>query len=104
MRLAPKRRELEGRVALVTGAARGIGRATAIRLAASGCHVVVTDREREGVEALARSIEMEQGPGRALALGLDVTDEAGVARAFGAAALAYGGLYTPVSEATLAAR
>jgi rhamnulose-1-phosphate aldolase/alcohol dehydrogenase len=102
MSLAPKPRELEGRVALVTGAARGIGRATAIHLAASGCHVVVTDRERAGVEALARAIEAEQGPGRALALGLDVTDEAGVARAFEAAVLAYGGLDILVSNAGIA--
>jgi rhamnulose-1-phosphate aldolase/alcohol dehydrogenase len=102
MSLAPEPRELEGRVALVTGAARGIGRATALRLAASGCHVVVTDRDCEGAQALARVIEAEQGRGRALGLGLDVTDEAGVARGFEAAVLAYGGVDILVSNAGIA--
>jgi NAD(P)-dependent dehydrogenase (short-subunit alcohol dehydrogenase family) len=102
MSLAPEPRELEGRVALVTGAARGIGRATALRLAASGCHVVVTDRDLEGAQALARVIETEQGPGRGLGLGLDVTDEAGVARGFEAAVLAYGGVDILVSNAGIA--
>ncbi len=102
MSLAPGPRELEGRVALVTGAARGIGRATALRLAASGCHVVVTDRDFEGAQAVARAIEAEQGPGRALGMGLDVTDEAGVARGFEAAVLAYGGVDILVSNAGIA--
>jgi rhamnulose-1-phosphate aldolase/alcohol dehydrogenase len=102
MSLAPGPRELEGRVALITGAARGIGRATALRLAASGCHVVVTDRDFEGVQALARAIEAEQGPGRALAQALDVTDETGVAIGFEAAVLAYGGLDILISNAGIA--
>lgn len=40
------------RIALVTGAASGIGRATALRLNQMGCHVVATDRDREGLQLL----------------------------------------------------
>ncbi|HYV85228.1 MAG TPA: SDR family oxidoreductase, partial [Patescibacteria group bacterium] len=102
MSVAPKARELEGRVALVTGAARGIGRATALRLAAAGCHVVVTDRDRDGSETLARVIEEQQGPGRALARVMDVTDESSVAAGFESAVLAYGGVDILISNAGIA--
>jgi len=57
---------LQGRVAIVTGASRGIGRAIALRLAQSGASVVVCSRKLEGVEAVAAEIN-EQG-GDALAI------------------------------------
>jgi NAD(P)-dependent dehydrogenase (short-subunit alcohol dehydrogenase family) len=72
----------EGRVALVSGAASGVGRATARRLAAEGAAVACLD-SNEAVEAVAETINEEakaQG-GRALALHCDVRDEAGVAAA-----------------------
>ncbi len=50
-------RRFEGRVALVTGAASGIGRATALRLAGEGAQVVTADRDAGGLEALAADIE-----------------------------------------------
>lgn len=48
---------LEGRVALITGAARGIGRAIALHAAAEGADVLVTDRDAAGVSATAADIE-----------------------------------------------
>jgi NAD(P)-dependent dehydrogenase (short-subunit alcohol dehydrogenase family) len=72
----------EGRVAVVTGAASGIGRATARRLAAEGAAVACLDID-ESVAAVAETINQESAGrgGRALALRCDVTDEEAVAAA-----------------------
>jgi 3-oxoacyl-[acyl-carrier protein] reductase len=65
--------QLSDQVALVTGAARGIGRAVALRLASDGAAVAVTYRENaEKAAALVR--EIEQGGGRAFAIQGDVAD------------------------------
>lgn len=100
--LAPRDRELAGRVALVTGAARGIGAAIARRLAAEGAHVVVTDLDADGASAVAVEIAKANGPGRAVSAPLDVTREEAVAEAFDLARLTYGGLDLLVSNAGIA--
>ena len=70
-------RELQGRVALVTGGARNIGRAIALELAAGGATVVVNARTSlEAAQAVAA--EIEAAGGKALAHLADVTDEAAV--------------------------
>lgn len=70
------RSKMAGRVAFVSGAGRGIGRATAAALAAGGCRVAVADlRESEAAEAAG---ELESGGGEAVAIALDVTDAASV--------------------------
>jgi NAD(P)-dependent dehydrogenase (short-subunit alcohol dehydrogenase family) len=89
-------------VALVTGEGGGIGRAIAERLAAAGAHVVVTDVNCEAAEQVAAGIRAARVDGRALALALDVTDEAAVEAAFARTALAYGGLDILVSNAGIA--
>jgi 2-hydroxycyclohexanecarboxyl-CoA dehydrogenase len=66
----------EDKVAIVTGAASGIGRATALRLADEGAAVVIADVNAEGAGIVAAAIS-EQG-GQALALHVDVTDAPGV--------------------------
>jgi 3-oxoacyl-[acyl-carrier protein] reductase len=70
-------RSLEGRVALVTGASRGIGRATALALAAAGATVVAAAR---GDHARGTADEIADRGGRAEAAAVDVTDAEAVAR------------------------
>ena len=70
-------KELEGRVALVTGASRNIGRAIALSLADAGAAVVVNARKSLD-EARAVVKEIEAHGGRALVGLADVTDEAAV--------------------------
>ena len=73
-------RPLDGRVAIVTGSSRGIGRAMALRLARDGAAVVITGKSEESTEKLPGSIhtvvtEIEDGGGRALAVRVDVRHE-----------------------------
>ena len=99
--LVPPPAALSGQVALVTGAASGIGRATANRLARAGVHVVVTDINGAGVLDVAEAINDAHGDGRALAVPTDVRDEAHVQRVFREAAVAFGGVDIVVSNAGL---
>jgi NAD(P)-dependent dehydrogenase (short-subunit alcohol dehydrogenase family) len=71
---------LAGRVALVTGASRGIGAATAVALAAAGAHVVLAARDRAALERVADRIR-ETG-GQAVPVPTDVSDEAAVERLY----------------------
>lgn len=57
---------LDGKVILITGAAAGIGRATALRLSGEGARLIVADRNAEGVEALAASIRSSGADAAAL--------------------------------------
>ncbi|HVD00412.1 MAG TPA: glucose 1-dehydrogenase [Candidatus Dormibacteraeota bacterium] len=77
-------RRFENRVAIVTGAASGIGRATALRLAGEGAAVVIADLDSARADEVAE--EIGRAGGRALALGVDVTDSEAV-RAMTARAL-----------------
>ena len=99
----PKPKALATRVALVTGAGSGIGRAIAHRLAAEGACVVVTDRDPGAAETVAGELGAGElgAADTAVAVPLDVTDEDGVAEAVRAAILAYGGVDLVVNNAGL---
>lgn len=95
-------RALEGQVALVTGAAGAIGRGIAEACAEAGAHLVLVDRDEEGVRAEAAHIEKKFGAGAAIAVVADVTKDASMRAAFDAACLAYGGVDIVVPNAGVA--
>ncbi len=80
----------EGRTALVTGSGRGIGAATAIRFAADGAKVVISDLDLVPAEAVAAQIRSQGGA--ALAIACDVTDRRAVEALVDRAVKEYGGL------------
>ena len=100
--LAPSSKELDGRVALVTGGASGIGRAIAARFAAEGAHVAIVDIDADGAAMVAASLCELHGARRAVAIGVDVTNAQSVASAFQTAVLAWGGVDIVVSNAGVA--
>lgn len=89
--------DLSGRVALVTGASSGFGERWARLLAAAGAKVVLGARRTDRLEAIAGDIRASGG--EALAVALDVTDEAATIAAYDAAEAAFGMVDTIVANA-----
>jgi rhamnulose-1-phosphate aldolase/alcohol dehydrogenase len=94
----PAPKPLATRIALVTGAAGGIGKATAKRLAAEGACVVIADLSLEKAQAAAAEIG---GSDVAVGVAADVSDEAAVLAMVDATVLAFGGLDLVVNNAGL---
>jgi rhamnulose-1-phosphate aldolase/alcohol dehydrogenase len=94
----PRARPLATRIALVTGAASGIGKAIAHRLAAEGACVVIADLDAEKAAAAAAEIG---GPDVAIGVAANVTDEDAVQAMVDATVLAFGGLDLVVNNAGL---
>jgi rhamnulose-1-phosphate aldolase/alcohol dehydrogenase len=94
----PAPKPLAGRIALVTGAASGIGKAIATRLAAEGACVVIADLDLEKAQAAAAELG---GTDVAIGVRANVTDENDVQASVDAALLAFGGLDLVVNNAGL---
>jgi len=97
---APGAPELQGRVAIVTGAARNIGRAIALELAAAGASVIVNTRSSTD-QAQAVAAEIEARGGRALAVTADVTDGAAVSAMVAASLARFGRIDMLVNNAAV---
>ena len=96
----PESAPLAGRVAIVTGGGRGLGRAMTLGLARAGATVVATSaRERGEAERVAADAEAGGAPGRVLALQADVTKEDDCARTVAAAIERFGRLDMLVNNA-----
>ena len=91
---------LEGRVSIVTGASRGIGRAIARALAAEGAHVVLASRDATRLGEVLAQIQASGGKGEAFAV--DVSDRASVEAAFASVVSAHGRVDHLVNNAGLA--
>lgn len=91
--------DLSGKAAIVTGAARGIGREYAVALAAAGASVVVADRESDGAAETVRLID--DGGGAAHRFEVDVTDEEAVTALAAFTASECGGIDILVNNAAI---
>ena len=94
----PKPKSHQGRIAFVTGAASGIGKAIATRLAAEGACVVVADLDLEKAQAAAAELG---GADVAIGVAANVADEAAVQAAIDQTLLAFGGIDLVVNNAGL---
>jgi 3-hydroxybutyrate dehydrogenase len=90
--------QMKGKVAIVTGAASGIGQAIAERYAAEGANVAIADLNLEAATATAKLIN-DLGKGNAMAVAMDVTDEKAVNDGVAAVAATYGTIDVLVSNA-----
>jgi len=98
----PKPKSLEGRVAVVTGGAGGIGSATARRLLAEGAAVVLTDVDETALDAMVGELSKAHGRDRVRGVKADVTNEASVQASFAYAVREYGGIDMLISNAGIA--
>ena len=98
LRRMPAPKKLQGQVAIITGAASGIGHAIATRYAAEGACVVIADRAIDAAREFAAQLG---GPDKAIAVEVDVTNESLVEATIDAASLAFGGVDIIVNNAGL---
>lgn len=88
---------LNGKVAVVTGAASGIGKEIALTLSRAGAAVAIADLNQAGADAVAR--EIEQAGGKAIGVAMDVTNEDAVNQGIDRVAAAYGSIDILISNA-----
>lgn len=88
---------LNGKVAVVTGAASGIGKEIALTLSRAGAAIAIADQNQAGADAVAR--EIEQAGGKAMGVAMDVTNEDAVNQGIDRVAAAYGSIDILISNA-----
>jgi rhamnulose-1-phosphate aldolase/alcohol dehydrogenase len=98
----PKPKPLQGRVALITGGAGGIGSTIARRMLGEGACVVIADIDAESTAATVSDFQKQFGRDAVAGVALDVTSETSVEAAFADAVRAFGGLDILVSNAGIA--
>jgi rhamnulose-1-phosphate aldolase/alcohol dehydrogenase len=98
----PKPKSLAGRIALVTGAAGGIGLAVCRRLLGEGACVVLADIDQQSLDTATTSLRKEYGGDRVEPVLVDVTNEQAVEAAMDKAVSSYGGIDILVSNAGIA--
>jgi len=98
----PKPKSLAGRIALITGGAGGIGRATAARLMGEGACVVLADIDQASLDRTVAEFRKVFGKDAVIGVSGDVTDEKAVQAAFRDTVLAYGGVDIVVANAGIA--
>jgi NAD(P)-dependent dehydrogenase (short-subunit alcohol dehydrogenase family) len=82
--------DLSGKVAVVTGSSRGIGKASAFELAEHGAKVVISSRKQDACDAVAAEINTRFGEGTAIAVAANISDKAGLQRLVDATRTAFG--------------
>lgn len=82
--------DLTGKVAIITGSSRGIGKASAFELAEHGARVVISSRKQEACDAVAAEINAHYGEGRAIAVAANISDKAGLHHLVDATRAAFG--------------
>jgi len=102
LRRMPRPKPLAGRIAVVTGGAGGIGRATAERMLADGACVTLLDRDEKALEETAKQLKTQVGSDFVRSAVCDVTDENQVRRGFECCAREFGGLDILVANAGIA--
>lgn len=95
--MAKRKRQLEGKVAIITGGGRGIGRATSLAFAREGAKVVIVDRNESSCDEVLAVISKNGGEG--VSISADVTDEADVARMVAQTIDRFGGIDILVNNA-----
>lgn len=90
--------DLKNKICIVTGAASGIGKGIATRYVAAGAWVAIADLKQDAADAVAKELTA-QGPGKAMGVAMDVTDEAAVNAGVAAVVKAWGGVDVLVSNA-----
>jgi len=82
--------DLTGKVAIVTGSSRGIGKASAFELAEHGAKVVISSRKQEACDAVAAELNARFGDGTAIAVAANISDKAGLQHLVDATRTAFG--------------